>query len=184
MQPQIKLSFRHRFAVNNGAVPLFPAAETALYVAQLAESCCDAGQLKDAAPLVQLLDYCSAALAADVAAAAPKPVTADSAAAADAIARGAAHAQAASAASSRSRGAGAAPQQRGGTSAQQRKALPGASRRAAATAEADGQQTQPPKHPSCEDQLGPEWQSAWAAPVMTALLVRERWQQPMIYPAL
>jgi hypothetical protein len=172
MQPQRWRSFHHRFAVNGGTVPLFPAAETALYVAQLAESCCDAGQLKDAAPLVQLLDYCSAALAADVAAVSPEPVAAGAAAAADADASGAVQAQAAPTASSRR--AGAAARQHSTTSAQQREAPAGASQHTAAHAETDRQQTQPPQHLSWEDQLGTEWQSAWAAPVTMALLVRQK----------
>lgn len=184
MQPQRRLSFHRRFVINGQAVPLFPAAETALFVAQLAESCCDAGQLKDAAPLVQLLDYCSAALAADVAAAAPKPVAADAAAAADAVARGAAHAQAAHAASSRSRGAGAAAQQQCGTSSQQREASAGASRHAAARAEADWQQTQPSNPQPCAQQVESAWESAWAASVATALLVRQKHQELVTSPTL
>ena len=110
--------FFNRFAANGGAVPPFLAEEIVLHAAQLADTCGSAGQLKDEAPLIQLLERCSAALAADVAAlAAPsEPVAAAAAAAVDATAKGAAAPQCST------------------TSAQQRATQAGASERAAARA--------------------------------------------------
>lgn len=44
------------------------AENTALYAAEIAEAAYQAGQLIDDAPLVQLLQHCSAALSADTSA--------------------------------------------------------------------------------------------------------------------
>jgi hypothetical protein len=175
-----------RFAANSGAVPVFPAEETALYAAQLADTSGASGQLEDEAPLIQLLDRCSAALAADVVelAAPPEPVAATAAAAADATAKGAAHAEADLAASTSSRPAGAAAPQCSTTSAQQRATQAGASQRAAARVVPAGKQKQSTQPPACEQQLGPERESAWAAPMTIALRVRQRCQQMITCPEI
>lgn len=153
---------------------VFSAHETAFYAAQLAETCCAAGQLEDETPLVQLLDHCTAALTADVAGRAepPQPVT-PSAAAADATAKSAPHAEAAPAASSRSCCAGTAARERSAASAQPRKVSAPASRRALGRAVPAVEQSKPSGPPLCDQLSDPEWYSGWVPAVTTALRVRQ-----------
>ena len=162
-------------------MPLFPAEETALYAAQLADACGSTGELEDEAPLIQLLEHCSAALAAGVAALAAPRQRVAAGAAAGAIAKGTAHAEVTPAASSRSRRASAAAWQRSNTAAQQRKTPASTSQDAAPRAVSGGNQSQPSQPPACEQQLGPKWESAWAAPVTVALRVRQGCLQLMMY---
>jgi hypothetical protein len=81
-------------------VPYLPKHLSATAALRLAETACTGGSLHDEAPLHQLLHVCSAALCADVlaAASAREPAAAAGIAATDAITAGAAHAGAAPAA--------------------------------------------------------------------------------------
>lgn len=67
-----------RHVAIGGVVPLISAPAAALCAAELAEAACRAGKLVDEAPLLQLLQHCSAALGEDVLA--PAAMTASSAA--------------------------------------------------------------------------------------------------------
>lgn len=84
---------------DGGVAPLLAADASALCALLLAAECCTANELDDEAPLLQLLHRCSAALSADVAAAAlsNRPAVAVGATAADAAGTKTAAAESASA---------------------------------------------------------------------------------------
>ena len=133
---------------------------------QLVERCCHAGSLDDEAPLYQLLHNCSAALGADVSAAATarQPAAAAGSAAADAITADAERAQAAPAAVSsahHSRAAGG--QQLGVALAQQHTA--------SQQIRGDSALQQRPQLQPELPQL--EWESKWVKVVALALEVRQ-----------
>jgi hypothetical protein len=155
-------------------VPWLPAEKVAVHAARFAASCYSyQGKMSDEAPLMQLLQYCSAALQADIAAVALPAV----AAAADADAAAMSGVAAASSAAGVAARADTAVRQPA-AALEQAPAVAGGSEHADGTTSAGqtsaeqpgaAQLQQQPQQHDADPQ--PEWESNWMSSVATALKV-------------